>query len=285
MDSSGVNPDVLAGAAEPVVRYVDVGQGDLYTEVRGSGEPVLIVGAADEDAEIYRGIAERLAGSNTVVTYDRRGTGRSDKSGWPSDSVRHADDAAALIESLDFSGVTVLGASAGGVVALRLALRRPELLKTVLCFEPGIFHIAEGGESLRSEVVRAVENHLRDHPEDWVGATDSLGRAAVSSISDRTSLFTPPPGREWFFRHAAAHAESLIRGDMALTGEHFDYDEVADCPINLRFSYGTSSLPIFRSIAKALAELRNEQPDMLDGVSHGLFLHPEEATQYIASWT
>lgn len=280
-----MNPDALASAAGPDARHMDVGGASLYLEIRGSGEPILIVGAADEDAEIYRGIAERLADNRTVITYDRRGTGRSDKSGWPSDSVRHAVDAAALIESLHLSGVTVLGASAGGIVALRLALRRPELLKTVLCFEPGIFHIAEGGEVLRSGVVRAVENHLRDHPDDWVGATDALGQAAVSSISDRTSLFTPPPGREWFFRHAAAHAESLIRGDMALTGERFDYDEVADCPTNLRFSYGTASLPIFRGIAEALAALRNEQPDVLDGVSHGLFLHPDEVTQYIARWT
>ncbi len=285
MDESDVNPDALASAAGPDARHMDVGGARLYLEIRGSGEPILIVGAADEDVEIYRGIAESLADTRTVITYDRRGTGRSDKAGWPSDSVRHADDAAALIESLDLSGVTVLGASAGGVVALRLALRRPELLKTVLCFEPGIFHIAEGGEVLRSEVVRAVENHLRDHPDDWVGATDALGQAAVSSISDRTSLFTPPPGREWFFRHAAAHAESLIRGDMALTGERFDYDEVADCPTKLRFSYGTASLPVFRSIAEALAALRNEQPEVLDGVSHGLFLHPDEVTQYLARWT
>ncbi len=168
---------------------------------------------------------------------------------------------------------------------MRLALRRPELLKTVLCFEPGVFHAAKGGEAFRAEVVHAVENHLREHPGDWVGATDALGRAAVSSISDRTSLFTPPQGREWFFRHAASHAESLIRGDMFLTGEGFDSEEVANCTTNLRFSYGTASLPIFRSIAETLAARRNEQPDVLDGVSHGIFLHPDEATQYVSSWT
>lgn len=285
MDRSDVNPDALASAAEPDARHMDVGGAGLYLEIRGSGEPILIVGAADEDAEIYRGIAERLAHSCTVITYDRRGTGRSDKSGWPSDSVRHADDAAALIESMNLSRVTVLGASAGGIVALRLALRRPELLKTVLCFEPGVFHAAEGGEAFRAEVADAVETHLLEHPGDWIGATDALGRSAVTSISDQTSLFTPSPGREWFFRHAAAHAESLIRGDMALTGEQFDSYEVANCPTNLRFSFGTASLPIFRSIAETLAGQRNELPDVLDGVSHGIFLHPDEATQYIASWT
>ncbi len=285
MDGSGVNPDALADAPEPVVRRVVVEGATLYTEVRGSGRPVLIVGAADEDAEIYRGVAERLADRCRVVTYDRRGTGRSDDSDWPSDSARHADDAAAVIEKLNLEGATVLGASAGGVVALRLALRHPEHVKTVLCFEPGVFHAAEGGEALRVEVVHAVEDHLRKHPSDWVGATDALGRAAVGSRDDRSSLFTPPPGRAWFFRHAASNAESLIRGDVPLTGERFDSDEVANCPTNLRFSYGTASLPIFRAITESLAAYRNDQPDVLEGVSHGIFLHPNQATQYILGCT
>ena len=136
------NPDALSEAADPVATKVRAAGANLYTEVRGSGHPVLIVGAADEDAEVYRGIAERLASSFEVVTYDRRGTGRSSREGWPSTSARHADDAATLIEKLDLQGVTVLGASAGAIVALRLALRHPGPLGVVLCFEPGLFGVA-----------------------------------------------------------------------------------------------------------------------------------------------
>lgn len=134
--SSDMNPDALVGAAEPTIKRLEIEEARIYTEVRGSGDPVLLIGAADEDAEMYRGIAERLAVFNTVVTYDRRGTGRSDRANWPSDSARHADDAAALITSLNLSDVLVLGASAGGIVALRLALLHPKPLKAVLSFEP-----------------------------------------------------------------------------------------------------------------------------------------------------
>lgn len=278
------NPDALEGIPQPVTALVGIEGANLYTEVRGSGESVLIVGAADEDAEIYRGIAERLAMACKVVTYDRRGTGRSDDEGWPSDSARHADDAAALIEGLNLGRVTVVGASAGGVVALRLALRHPRLLRTVLCFEPGVFHAVEGGNALRLAAELALEDHLRAHPGDWVGATQALGEAAVNSVDDMASLFTPPPGREWFARRTASHAESLIRGDLRLTGERFDPQEVASCPTNLRFSYGTASLPIFRDIAGRLAAHRNDDPDALDGVSHGIFYHPDTAAQYIAGW-
>jgi len=285
MTSSGVNPDALFGAADPTVHWIEVDGARIYTEVRGSGAPVLLIGAADEEAEVYRGIAERLAESHTVVTYDRRGTGRSDDVEWPSDSARHADDAAALITSLNLGDVVVLGASAGGIVALRLALLYPNPLKAVLSYEPGIFGIAEGGEVLRRRVEHAVDHHLKSHPGDWQGATDALGREAVRSVDDLTSLFTPPPGKEWFVGRTDANAESLILGDLPLTGEGFDPDAIADCPITLRFSHGTASLPIFGNIATELAALRHETPDVLEGASHSIFYHPNQAAHYIRSWT
>lgn len=283
--SSETNPDALVGASQPTVERFEIEGARIYIEVRGSGDPVLLIGAADEDAEIFRGIAERLAVSNTVITYDRRGTGRSGRANWPSNSARHADDAAALIASLHLSDVVVLGASAGGIVALRLALLHPKPLKAVLSFEPGIFGVAEGGEEFRRRVEAAVNNHLKSKPGDWLGATDALGREAVSSVDDSTSLFTPPPGKEWFVRRAAANAESLIRGDVPLTKESFDPDSVADCPVTLRFSYGTASLPIFGAISRSLAAHRDERPDVLEGVSHSIVYHPDQATEYISAWT
>lgn len=280
-----MNPDASAGGLEPTVKRIGAEGARIHTEVRGLGDPVLLIGAADEDAEIYRGIAERLAASNTVITYDRRGTRRSDRANWPSDSVQHADDAAHLISSLDLSDVVVFGASAGGIVALRLAIRHPRLLKSVLCYEPGIFGVAEGGEELRRRIEGAVHDHLMSNPGDWQGATDVLGREAVSSADDLTSLFTPPPGKEWFVRRTAANAESLILGDLLLTKESFDPSAVTDCPVTLRFSHGTGSLPIFGSIAVGLSALRSEGPDTLEGASHSIFYHPNQAAEYISAWT
>lgn len=282
---SNGNPDALIGVAEPTIKRIEVDGAEIHTEVRGAGEPVLLIGAADEDAEVYRGIAERLAQAHSVVTYDRRGTGRSDRVDWPSDSSRHADDAAAIIRILDLRDVVVLGASAGGIVALRLALRHPKSPKAVLVYEPGIFGMAEGGEELRLRVEAAVEGHLLSHPDDWQGATDALGREAASSMDDMTSLFTPPSGKEWFTRRTAMNAESLIRGDLPLTEERFDTDAVANCPVALRFSHGTVSLPIFGAIAENLAALRSERPDAIEGLSHGIFYHPGQVAEYIGAWT
>ena len=74
MTTSDRNPDALLDGQEPIVRQVSVGGTTLYVEEQGSGAAVLLIGAADEDAEFYRGIADRLASGCRVVTYDRRGT-------------------------------------------------------------------------------------------------------------------------------------------------------------------------------------------------------------------
>ena len=282
--TSDRNPDALLDCQDSVGRQVSVGGTTLYVEERGSGPAVLLIGAADEDAEFYRGIADRLATGCRVVTYDRRGTRRSGREGWPSDSARHADDAADLISSLGLEDVTVLGASAGGIVALRLALRHADLVRNVLCFEPGAFQVTDEGEALRLHGEAAVEEHLDAHPGDWSGAVDVLGRAAASSLSDMSSLFTPPEGQEWFARRADASAEAFIRGDLLLTRESFDLEAVGDCPANLRFAYGTASLPVFRGITTHLAARRAELPDALEGMGHSVFYHPDQTASYIRSW-
>lgn len=283
MDQADRNPDALADGLEPLSRLLPVGGTTLYVEERGSGAAVLVIGAADEDAEIYRGIADRLAPECRVITYDRRGTRRSGRDGWPCDTARHADDAADLIRNLKMVDVTVLGASAGGLVALSLAMRHPDLVKTVLCFEPGLFQATDEGTELSSRVEAAIADHLDSNPGDWYGAVEVLGRAAATSVSDMSSLFTPPDGREWFARRTDSNAEALIRGDLPLTREPIDLDAVRDCPADLQFAYGTASLPVFNGITMRLAQSRGESPHALEGIGHSVFYHPDQTADYIRS--
>lgn len=279
------NPDVLEGARPPRIGYHRVNGTTLYAEVRGSGSAVLLIGAADEDAEFYRGVAERLADDFTVVTYDRRGTRRSGRADWPGGgSAQHGDDAAALLAELTLTDVTVMGFIAGAIVALRLALQHPESVKTALCFEPGLFQMVPGGAEFQERALSAVEQHLEAHPGDWKGASAALGRAAVESIeADSRGLFTPPNGKEWFGERGDSNAESLLRGDLSLTREKFDYHAIASCPATIRFAYGTASLPIFRDITSRLAGARGTEPDSLEGVGHNAFFDPGVTASYIRS--
>ncbi|HEY2744920.1 MAG TPA: alpha/beta fold hydrolase [Polyangia bacterium] len=108
---------------------------ELHYEERGAGPPIvfshgLLWSAAMFDAEVAA-----LSSRYRCIAYDHRGQGRSASSPTPYDMERLTDDAAALIEKLGAAPCHFVGLSMGGFVGMRLAARRPELLKTLTLIE------------------------------------------------------------------------------------------------------------------------------------------------------
>jgi pimeloyl-ACP methyl ester carboxylesterase len=89
-----------------------------------------LIMAATGDAGHFEQFAELLADEFTVVTYDRRGNGRSPRPrGWAATSPEEqADDAAALLEALGLAPAAVFGTSLAGVIALCLVLRHSRVV-------------------------------------------------------------------------------------------------------------------------------------------------------------
>jgi pimeloyl-ACP methyl ester carboxylesterase len=115
----------------------------LYYEKQGAGPPVLLIAGSTGDAGNFTRTAALLADEFAVVTYDRRGNSRSPRPpGWTTTSVaEQADDAAELILSLGLSPAVVFGASAGGLIALDLMIRHPQLVRAGIVQEPSIFSV------------------------------------------------------------------------------------------------------------------------------------------------
>ena len=111
---------------------------NLYYELRGDGPSLLFISGATGDAGHWTGVADTLADTYTVITYDRRGNSRSPRPpGWASTTVdEQADDAAALLRGLELSPAIVFGTSAGASIAANLAIRHPEVLRGVVFHEP-----------------------------------------------------------------------------------------------------------------------------------------------------
>lgn len=108
---------------------------ELYVQDVGSRDAIALVFCHSLffNADMFTAQVERFAEHYRVVTYDHRGQGRSARAPLEQlDMDTLTDDAAALIEALDLGPCHVVGNSMGGFVALRLAARRPELLRSAV---------------------------------------------------------------------------------------------------------------------------------------------------------
>ena len=108
----------------------------LYYEDWGSGPPVVLIHGWPLDADMWSDQALYLAQNGCrVITYDRRGFGRSSKpwSGYDYDTL--ASDLKALLDRLDVTGATLVGFSMGGGEVARYLSRygsAPRVAKAVL---------------------------------------------------------------------------------------------------------------------------------------------------------
>jgi len=131
----------------------------LYQEVRGSGPPVLLIMGATGDAGLFTKVADLLSDEFTVITYDRRGTGRSPRPpNWTATSPEEqADDAAALLRALGVDGAAVFGSSSGGVFALCMLVRHPRLVRGCVLHEPTLARLYDDPDTLRRVAAMAEQ--------------------------------------------------------------------------------------------------------------------------------
>jgi pimeloyl-ACP methyl ester carboxylesterase len=106
-----------------------------YESAGGGAEAILFSHGLLMRGEMFAAQVAQLSPRYRCIAYDHRGQGRSEVTtgGYDMDSL--AADAAALIEKLGIAPVHFVGLSMGGFVGLRLAARRPELLRSLVLLE------------------------------------------------------------------------------------------------------------------------------------------------------
>lgn len=104
---------------------------ELYYEQHGSGPPLLLIAGLASDSQSWLPVLPDLAARYTVIVFDNRGVGRSTQDCENSISLM-ADDCAALIHQLGYTQVPVVGHSMGGMIAMELARRYPQLVERLL---------------------------------------------------------------------------------------------------------------------------------------------------------
>jgi pimeloyl-ACP methyl ester carboxylesterase len=103
--------------------------GELYYEVAGEGQPVVLLHPGFADSRIWDPQRPSYTKRFRVVRCDLPGFGRSPIRSLP---VRYAREVAALLDRLEIWRVALVGCSLGGRVALELALAHPDLVRALV---------------------------------------------------------------------------------------------------------------------------------------------------------
>jgi 3-oxoadipate enol-lactonase len=124
---------MVQGMSQPSIVSVSANDGTKISVVEaGSGEPVLLIPGLGYASWSFVRQVGALSAAARVLAMDNRGTGRSDQPAGPYSIELLADDAYAVLKERGALPATVVGTSMGGYIALTLALRHPEAVKSLI---------------------------------------------------------------------------------------------------------------------------------------------------------
>jgi 3-oxoadipate enol-lactonase len=126
---------------------------------------LLLIHSLGLDCSMWEPQVEALSSALRVVRYDGRGHGRSDAPAGEYTVERLGQDALAVLDALDVERAHVCGLSMGGVVALWLAVSRPERI----------------GRAVFANTAAKVGT-----PESWAGLMAALGGGMTPGLRDGT---------------------------------------------------------------------------------------------------
>lgn len=113
----------------PAVRVNDI---NMYYEIHGEGEPLLLIHGTCFDTTGWAQQIPPFSQKYKVIVFDNRGTGRTDTTKPPYTIEQMTDDTVGLMEILKIEKAHILGYSMGSLIAQELAIKYPERIKTLV---------------------------------------------------------------------------------------------------------------------------------------------------------
>ena len=138
----------LAQLAPSVAETVSIDGEDMYYEIYGEGEPLLLLHYWTGATGIWAPFIEDFAKDYQVIVYDQKGHGRSGPLAINDDNKQLALDALALMDYLEIETFSAIGLSGGAMQLIHVATLEPERVESM---------ILVGGGHYFTEETRAVQ--------------------------------------------------------------------------------------------------------------------------------
>jgi pimeloyl-ACP methyl ester carboxylesterase len=254
------------------VHTVPVDGGSLAVEVfEATTEPVLAVHGISSHRKLWSWL-RAAAPDITIVAPDLRGRAGSYDVQGPSSMAQHADDMVAVLDALELDAVHVLGMSMGGFVAVELAHRHRERVKSLVLVDGGFPMATPPGLTPHTLPV-VFADRLGRLEHEWASLDDYLAffTGGTATLLDRAD----PLLRE-YVAHDLRDGRVLLSGDALLADAADIYFgeqhwESLDVPVRLlvaEWSTGAGTPGAYPPDAIARFEHKTVAVRFVDGVDH-----------------
>jgi pimeloyl-ACP methyl ester carboxylesterase len=232
---------------KPTTQTLDVPGATLAHDVRpndGSTEPILFLIGSPMGAAGFGTLAGHFT-DRTVMTYDPRGSERSEKTDpmSPSTPDDHANDLHRLIQAIGGGPVDLFASSGGAVNALALVAQHPEEVQTLVAHEPPLASILPDHE-YALEAARAI--HETYQRNGW-----GAGLAHFIAVTSHQGPFTaeiarrPAPDPAMFglpTEDDGSRTDPML-GQNMITCTHYepDFDALRTAPTRIVVAAGAES--------------------------------------------
>ena len=183
-----------AGAEEAAAKTIKTGYAlvnglNMYYEIHGSGEPLIILHGGLGSTDMFSGLMPALAKIRQVIAVDLQGHGRTADVERPMSYQSMADDIAALMRHFKIQKADILGYSLGGGVAVRTAIQHPECVNRLVVVSTvfkldgwypevrtAMSHLsAEAAEQMKPSPLYQSYARVAPRPADWPVLVTKLG--------------------------------------------------------------------------------------------------------------
>jgi 3-oxoadipate enol-lactonase len=240
---------------------------DLFVEVEGSGDPILMVHGLGGTTNFYQLQATSLCAHHQVIRFDLPGAGRSATR--PSVSIESfAEDMEAVLERVGVEQVDIVGHSMGTIAVQHFARTRPGLVRRLALLGP----IREQPEAAR-EATRARAAVVRS--KGMIAVADAIVGAGTSEQTRQERPIVAAFIREMLMGQDphgyASHCEALAAATAV---------EIAKIDVPTLLITGSDDKVSSPDNAKAmLEEFPRASCKVIDGIGHWTALEaPQQVT-------
>lgn len=246
-----------------------------YTLIGDSGPPLVLVHGSWADQSDWELLVSTLAEHFRVLTYDRRGHSQSECPPGQGSVEEDAADLAALIEHLNLAPAHVVGLSLGGSIVLRLAARRPDLIRSLSVQEPPLLDLLADDPGQEPEMQEVLDQVGAVAARLDAGDAEGGARQFIEAILGPGAWDYLPPKQQQILISNAPTFLDETRDPEAFT---VDLAALATCPRPALLTYGDQSPSWFVPIVAKLATvLPRVETRVFAGAGHlPMVTHPAE---------